>query len=431
MIRFLLFAFAASIPLTDLSRYYLGSGSIPELLLVALLLIWPLTLVNSRFRLSIGLALLFFVLILAVWSWTIAVYREPHYWASPLALVRQVEYFAVALVISQLASDAQRRLVLMWGLVAGCCLALLITAIHWVAGPDSTVFYGWGPPWAAGYTVETFRVWGPFGNPLTLVNYLATFLGIFTVFTIRASGHMWQFVWGSLLLCTVLGLVMTGSRSALLVTVIPILFGLRFLTARGVIRVAVLGLFLLFPVVASNIATVALSRLAELSGDSLSVVQRVLVLKSSVAMMADHPVLGVGSGNFAEAYYPDYLEPGASLDPTTFTPENMFLLAGAEHGILAMLLFAFALFVIVWQGFRRSRTAGSHQDRLISEALALALLCFTATSLIQSSSDAASRLLLFLMLGFMLSMQGARNTDQLGAYRTAALQISQDGRIAT
>lgn len=431
MICFLLFVFAASIPLTDLSRYYLGSGSIAELLLVALLLVWSLTFVNSRFHFSFGLALLYFVLVLAIWSWTIAVYREPQYWAPPMELVRQVEYFAVALVISQLASDAQGRLALMRGLIAGCIVALLITVIHWLAGSDATVFYGWGPPWAAGYTEDTFRVWGSFGNPLTLVSYLSVFMGIFTVFTIRSSRRVWQLVWGSLLLCTVLGLIMTGSRSALFVTAIPALYGLRFLTVRGMVRTAVLAVFLLFPVFASNIAGVALSRLAELSGDSLSVVQRVLVFKASLAMMGDQPIFGVGAGNFSEAYYPNYLEHGASLEPTTFTPENMFLLAGAEYGILAMLLFAFALFLIVWQGFRRKETLGSLQDRIFSEAVALALVCFTATSLIHSSSDAASRLLLFLLLGFVLSMQCSRNTDQRGAYQNVTIQVSRDSRVAT
>jgi O-antigen ligase len=428
MIGFLLFAFAASIPLTDLSRYYLGSGSVAELLLAVLLLVLPLTFVKSEFRLPIGLALLYFVLVLAVWSWTMAVYREPQYWAPLQALVRQAEYFAVALVISQVANDVQRRLALMWGLVLGCSMALLITAVHWFAGPDSTLFLGWGPPGAEGYTEETFRAWGPFGNPLPLVSFLSAFLGIFLVLAMRETRPRRRGIWIGFLAATMLVLVMTGSRSALFVMVIPILYGLRFLSFRGMIRAASISVFLLIPIAFTNVAGVAISRLAELGGDDFSVVQRLMVFKSALTMMGDHPLLGVGADNFPKAYYPDYLEQGASLDPSTFTPENMFLLAGAENGILAMLLFASALFFIVWQGFRLSERLGSHEDRLFSEALALALLCFTATSLIHSSSDAASRMLLFTMLGFLLSMQGSWNSDQRKAHRSAALQISHEGR---
>lgn len=403
MIGFLLFVFAASIPLTDLSRYYLGSGSIAELLLVALLLVWSLTFVNSRFRVSMGLALLFFVLVLAVWSWTIAVLREPELLAPPLALVRQVEYFAVAFVVTQLASDAQRRLALVWGLVAGCCIALLITAIHWLAGPDVEVFYGWGPPWAADYTKDTFRVWGPFGNPLPLGSYLATFLGIFFVFTMRESRHKWQGIWSGFLAATALVLVMTGSRSALIVMVVPLVYGLRFVSLRGIMRTAAIGVFLLVPIAFTDIAGVAFGRLTELSGDDFSVVQRLMVYRSALNMMADYPLLGVGADNFAIAYYPAYMERGASLDPTTFTPENMLLLFGAEQGIVAMTLFALALLVALRRGFLQ-KASFPDTDSLLGEAIAVGILCFVTMSFIQASSDAPSRLLLYTLLGFLFSL---------------------------
>jgi len=131
--------------------------------------------------------------------------------------------------------------------------------------------------------------------------------------------------------------LITMSRSALL----GVLMGLLFLLAahpRG----------RRFLVVAPFVGLVAL---LALSPDTLSVLESVLRLRSGLsgrgelwsvvlAIMADHPLLGVGPGGLHDRYffYAPYLPNGLAFTVDPPSAHNAFLNVGVELGIPAMLL---------------------------------------------------------------------------------------------
>lgn len=426
IIGVLLFLFAASLPLVDVTRSLIGAGSATELLLVCLVLAWLVTLPRSTFRLTPGLLLLFLVLIVAIWSWWIAQARQPvgAGWVSGLRIAREVEYFGAALVISQLCRARDAMMALVGGLCSGLLIALAFVAAQWVLGPDASTFFAWGPAWAGLYTIHDFRVWGSFGHPLNLVNYLAAFLGICTALVRRDIGAR-RVVWLGLVICVVLALILTGSRTVLLVVPIPLIYGLTSRSARGLWWAVGSVTLLLVPILATNLATVAIDRLADLGSSDPSVTQRVLVFESALKVMINHPILGVGPGQFAAAYVDAYMDPRASLDPSTFTPENIFLLTGAELGLAGLLLFVSALIVIVARGWGSSAEHG--QRGVLGEAVSLGVACLVMSSMTQESSDAASRLLLYTLLGVLLALADARTVRGTNLRWRSTLQMTEPG----
>ena len=100
---------------------------------------------------------------------------------------------------------------------------------------------------------------------------------------------------------------------------------------------------------------------------------RLLLWKSSIQMMMDHPLLGAGWGTFA-AHYPAYRSP---LDSTTggYFAHNDYLQLATEGGVIAMLL-QLSVMVGVLLQLRRSlnqtdKAAGFESVALLLGALAL------------------------------------------------------------
>lgn len=395
------------IPLTDASRFYLGGGSFSEILLVILVFTWLSTLLKHGLHISSGLIIFSVLLLLTIASWVIALHRNALIdgYSLNYSIIRHMEYFLVLFVISQLARSDKERTALLGGAIIGCGIEILIVLLHWSAGHDASLFYNWGPVWANAYTSASFRVWGSFGNPLPLVTYLASFSGILTVLAVHEHRSNRRLIWAGLLVLIVPALLATGSRTALIVMVIPFAYALTSLSFRrlfaGLSLMAVISLV----VISTGVLNVLGARLENFGTGDGSVSQRQMVIRSSLDMMQDHPLLGVGPGRFETAYVGGYMLPTASWEPSSFTPENIFLQYGAELGFPALILFLLGVSISLWHGRRGAFATGSGQSRMFATAVSLGLICFLTASLVQASYDAPSQLLLFMLLGFLNSFR--------------------------
>ncbi len=79
-------------------------------------------------------------------------------------------------------------------------------------------------------------------------------------------------------------------------------------------------------------------------GDDTSVGQRVGYYRSTLEIIREHPLAGVGTGGFAQAYADKVRGTSA---PATTNPHNDYLMLAAQAGALAPLLLI-ALYVVLW-----------------------------------------------------------------------------------
>jgi O-antigen ligase len=83
-------------------------------------------------------------------------------------------------------------------------------------------------------------------------------------------------------------------------------------------------------------------------------IARIFIWKSTLNMIKDHPVLGVGTGMFF-ATYPRYLLPGAPEKEVSYA-HNIFLEAAVEFGLIGLAVFILMLLGVFYMSFSLART---------------------------------------------------------------------------
>lgn len=193
------------------------------------------------------------------------------------------------------------------------------------------------------------RMYSTLENPNLFGAYLLMIISILTAFTLRERAVKKRTVFAVILLSLLLCLALTYSRGAW-VSLAAIVLGLTLFYDK---RFGLL--FLLVPVVLAFYHGQVVERFLSLfSGEDTSVDLRFALWESTMAMIEEHPILGVGWGAYFLAY-PDYnffiQEEGVLI----FHAHNMYLNMLAEVGIpggMAFLLAFFAQGILCWRNYR-------------------------------------------------------------------------------
>lgn len=193
------------------------------------------------------------------------------------------------------------------------------------------------------------RMYSTLENPNLFGAYLLMIISILTAFTLRERAVKRRTVFAVILLSFLLCLALTYSRGAW-VSLAAIVLGLTLFYDK---RFGLL--FLLVPVVLAFYHGQVVERFLSLfSGEDTSVDLRFALWESTMAMIEEHPLLGVGWGAYFLAY-PDYnffiQEEGVLI----FHAHNMYLNMLAEVGIpggMAFLLAFFAQGILCWRNYR-------------------------------------------------------------------------------
>ena len=96
---------------------------------------------------------------------------------------------------------------------------------------------------------------------------------------------------------------------------------------------------------------------------------------SSLEMLRDHPLLGIGLDNFAYLYQQVYLRPGAAAEPNLSHPHNWLLQFWLDLGVLGLIAFGWLLFRFARQVWTARRTwlvagaVGAMADLLVHGAI--------------------------------------------------------------
>lgn len=243
-----------------------------------------------------------------------------------------------------------------WSLMTGVLVESLLAVFQWVKGGTVFGFYFLGEPSfnglmagiaRTGFLGETHsRAYGTFPHPNILGAYLALFLPWLLLF----FGFRSRFLKVLALVLCVTALFFSFSRTAWVTAAFGILL-YSILTRKTVeaklisaARFGLLAVFIIFFLLSGSL------------NDPLSLTRRVELTSISTQMIRSSPLLGVGFGNFI-IRMDDFGRVSGwirFLQPV----HNIFLLIGAETGIIGLILFLLFLFLLLYNSillFRRSR----------------------------------------------------------------------------
>jgi O-antigen ligase len=230
-------------------------------------------------------------------------------------------------------------------------------------------------------------------NPNDLAINIAINFPLCMAFMFASKGGMRKLLWSFALICLLVGVVATYSRSgmiAMMITAIVCLWefgvkGRRFmlLGVTMILGVLALGGLVASPKYRSRMASLfqrpGASSFSEGSMEAHgegSLEQRTALLKESISLMLHHPIFGVGPGNFP------------AITEEWRVAHNTYTELGAEGGIPALGLFLALLFVSMGRIKRVYKLPGYKTDpeiRIWTSALWAALAGYAAGALFAST----------------------------------------------
>ena len=293
--------------------------------------------VPDRFALAIALLTLVAGFIALIWM------ADPDYVSESLRTFRWTILIPVAYVVIAgpvLAVTTHRHLAVVLFL-AGAVVSSAIAVVDGLAG--------------GGIQADSItRLSGiaPHPNALALVLERAAVVGVISALLVRTRiSPPWMLASVFVLLVTVL----TFSRGAVLGMIVGILLILLLTRAKPLAAFGAGAAAL----VVVGIGVVAPERTLSFAGGGSGSL-RFELWRSSVAMIQDHPVTGVGLDQFLYQYLPRYVSPEAWPERFTSHPHNVLLDVWLSLGIIGVLIAA--LFAVLW--ISRVRTALRVNDRI-------------------------------------------------------------------
>jgi O-antigen ligase len=136
-------------------------------------------------------------------------------------------------------------------------------------------------------------------------------------------------------------------------------------------------------------------------------VLRLNLWQSSLQMLADHPVLGVGLDGFLELYRTQYIRPEAWKEPNLSHPHQLVLEFWLNLGVLGVIVLVWFLVVFFQKGLRLYRSAEDPWRQALVLGLLGAMVAACAHGLVDrflfGSPDLAY--IFFILLGLTVVLE--------------------------
>ena len=176
----------------------------------------------------------------------------------------------------------------------------------------------------------------------------------------------------------VAGVLLTRSRGGV-VALAVVFVAMLFLSRKNPLALVFAPLALAVVVVA--VPSALLTRLRALLGgvQDASSAERIVAWKKAINMFADHPVMGVGPGNFVHEFH-NYAphESALGVVEKAVVPHNTYLHILAESGFIAFALFVVLIAVTIAALGRLIRSSGEAWRTNYATAVLLSILGFMA-----------------------------------------------------
>lgn len=197
------------------------------------------------------------------------------------------------------------------------------------------------------------RAAGFFGYPMTFAGYLCMYLPLFLIgYFDNLFGGRYKYIAGIMFLAGLAALIYNGTRGAWIAVAITsgiLLLYYMFRSKRnlivGIVLIAVSGGLLV------NDAAF-MHRMSTITNNKYqSNSERLLMWESAWNMFKDHPVFGVGLGQYKDNYQQKYISPKAK-EPNLAHAHNNFMQMLAENGIVGFIGFITMFVCIIGHNVR-------------------------------------------------------------------------------
>ncbi|GFP76752.1 O-antigen ligase family protein [Clostridium fungisolvens] len=250
--------------------------------------------------------------------------------------IRFFTYIVTMYLISQCFDEREKERVI-FTFVLTTFVVSVLGIIQYFTGIGADVFL---------VTESKFRIQATLDNPNTLGAFeVLMFFPLLSMIRLKNSHNVFRVFAIITSVLALINLVMSMSRSALLgfgagLVLLTIIFGKKIL----LLFVPVAAVLLVLPSTINRIKQI---------GDSSQNDSRVKIWNIAAKMIKDHPIGGVGNGNFITNYpkyvkmYPQFKEEGVDVFPS----HNSFLKVGSELGFVGELSFIVVLLLILREAF--------------------------------------------------------------------------------
>lgn len=224
------------------------------------------------------------------------------------------------------------------------------------------------------------RAAGFFGHPMTFAGYLCMYLPLFLIgYFDNLFGSKYRNVSGLLFVAGIAALIFNGTRGAWIAVAITsgiLLLYYMFKNKRNLIIGTVVialcgGILVNNDAFMHRVSTITNNRYQSNS-------ERLLMWNSAWNMFKDHPVFGVGLGQYKDNYQHKYISPKAK-EPNLAHAHNNFLQMLAENGVVGFIGFI-SMFMYI---------AGYNLKQFFTEKniYSLAICAVTVTLLLQGCTE--------------------------------------------
>lgn len=196
------------------------------------------------------------------------------------------------------------------------------------------------------------RAAGFFGSPMTLAGWLCIYLPIlFVCFFEKSVFGKWQWATGGILVIGFGALLFNGTRGAWLgVAIVIFLLLLYYLIQCKKMAIFILCAFLFMGVGLSQYQPLV-NRIYSIT-DTKANSERFLMWNSAFQMFKDHPIVGVGLGQYKDNYQQKYISPNAK-EPKLEHAHNNFMQMLAENGLIGFSGFLILISCFIGYSFNR------------------------------------------------------------------------------
>lgn len=255
--------------------------------------------------------------------------------------------------------------------VLGGALIALVGLGQWVLGENLISAEGVG------------RVRGFYGSPNNLALYLGRMLPLAVAIGAWGQDRRRRWGYGVAALLMAGALFLTYSRGAWIVGVPASLLFLAGLRGRRTL-LTVVGVLVVLAIVV--LLVVGPGRLTSLlDTDAGTTFFRIQLWRSSLNMLRDHPLFGVGLDNFLYAYRSTYVQPTAWAEFDLSHPHNLVLDFWLRLGIMGLVVIVWLLVVFFRMAWQMYRSLPEGNARLMVLGLMAGMVDFAAHGLIDNA----------------------------------------------
>lgn len=271
--------------------------------------------------------------------------------------LKEISKWLEVLVILLLGSQYLRTRRQIWTNIALVCIAAVTQAFY----AYSQAYFSLGP--ASFIRGDVLRVYGTFGQPNPFAAYINLPLSITLALALLGRGWPVRVVAGIATVVLALAEYLSQSRGG----EIALVAALVFIVLAGVPAIRKMCRVLIIPLLAFVAALLAgfvpqslfnpALKFLGLTGISLvepnnadfSTAERLAHWIAGLHMYFDHPILGVGIGNYPDAYPPYHIT--MFVEPLGHA-HNYYINVAAEMGTIGLIVYLFFLFAVYFAGMR-------------------------------------------------------------------------------